>query len=131
VRIFKNRWFSRFAKKESISDDELKAIVDELEKGQFDADLGSGVYKQRVARPGEGKSGGYRIVVFFKSGLRTFFMFGFAKSVQGNINIRQRNRFKQTAKNLFLFTDEQLTALVKSGEFIEIGGTEDGKDLQG
>jgi hypothetical protein len=58
-------------------------------------------------------------------------MFGFAKSVQGNIDIRQRNRFKQTAKNLFLFTDEQLTALVKSGEFIEIGGTEDGKDLQG
>jgi hypothetical protein len=45
--------------------------------------------------------------------------------------LRQRNRFKQTAKNLFLFTDEQLTALVKSGEFIEIGGTEDGKDLPG
>ena len=72
VRIFKNAWFSRFARKEGIGDDELRDIVDELEAGQADADLGGDVYKQRLARPGEGKSGGYRVIVFFRSEERTF-----------------------------------------------------------
>ena len=57
VRIFKYQRFSRFAGKEGITVIELREIVNRLEKGQADADLGAGVYKVRVARPGEGKSG--------------------------------------------------------------------------
>jgi len=57
VRTFKNAWFNRFSRKEGISDDELRDVVDLLEKGQADADLGGDVYKQRIARSGEGKSG--------------------------------------------------------------------------
>jgi len=45
VRVFKNTWFTRFAEKEAISDDELLAIVDQLEAGLPDADLGGGVFK--------------------------------------------------------------------------------------
>jgi len=71
VRIFKYARFSRFAGKEGINDDELLNIVEQLEAGQPDADLGGGVFKIRIARPGEGKSGGYRVIVFFKSGERT------------------------------------------------------------
>jgi hypothetical protein len=83
VRIFKVSWFTRFAVKEGISDSELKDIVDNvLEKDQAEADLGGGVYKVRVARPGKGKSGGYRVIVLFKSGRLTFFVYGFAKSVR-------------------------------------------------
>jgi len=40
VRIFKNTWFTRFADKEDITDGELREIVDQLEAGQADADLG-------------------------------------------------------------------------------------------
>jgi len=76
VRIFKNTWFNRFASKEGIVDDELREAVNQLEAGQTDADLGGGVYKIRIARPGEGKSGGYRVIVFFKSEERTFFVYG-------------------------------------------------------
>jgi len=54
VRIFKNTWFTRFAGKENITDDELREAVNQLEAGQADADLGSGVYKIRIARPGVG-----------------------------------------------------------------------------
>jgi hypothetical protein len=79
VRTFKNKWFTRFAKKEGITDDELREAVHQLEKEQADADLGGGVYKVRVARCGEGKSGGYRVIVFFKSQERTFFQYGFSK----------------------------------------------------
>jgi hypothetical protein len=73
MRIFKNGWFSRFAEREAISDEELKAAVADIENGRFDADLGGGVYKQRLARSGGGKSGGYRVIVFFKKNDKTFF----------------------------------------------------------
>ena len=86
MRIFKNTWFERFAEKEGIADDSLKDVVDQLETDQADANLGGGVYKVRIARPGEGKSGGYRAIVFFRSRERTFFTYAFAKSDRGNID---------------------------------------------
>jgi len=67
VRIFKNTWFTHFADKEGIADTELRETVNRHEAGQADADPGGGVFKVRVACPGEGKSGGYRIIVFFKN----------------------------------------------------------------
>ena len=67
MRVFKNTWFARFVDKEGIKDGELKEAVNQLEAGQADADLGGGVYKVRLARPGEGKTGGYRVIVFFRS----------------------------------------------------------------
>jgi hypothetical protein len=85
MRIFKNTWFTRFADNNGISDEELKALVKILEVGGAEADLGGDVYKQRLARPGEGKSGGYRVIVFFRSGDKTFYHYGFAKSARGNI----------------------------------------------
>jgi hypothetical protein len=90
VRIFKVSRFTRFAAKEGIADGELKAIVnDVLEAGQAEANLGGGVYKVWVGRPGEGKSGGYRIIVLFRSGAFTFFVYGFAKSDQSNISQKE------------------------------------------
>lgn len=80
MRIFKNRWFEKFARKQDIGDDLLREAVERAERGLIDADLGGGIIKQRVARKGEGKSGGYRTVVAFRSGYRAMFLFGFAKS---------------------------------------------------
>jgi len=73
VRIFKNTRFARYAGKEDISDNELREAVNQLEAGQADANLGGNVYKLRVARSGEGKSGGYRVIVLFRSGDKTFY----------------------------------------------------------
>jgi hypothetical protein len=120
MRIFKTKSFSRFAHKEDISDDELRAIIPQLEANNPDANLGGDVYKMRVARPGEGKSGGYRVIVFFRSGERTFFVHGFAKSVLSNINDKQLRRFKRMALYLLSFTEKNIEAYVKAEEFKEI-----------
>jgi hypothetical protein len=120
VRVFKNTWFSRFAVKEGIQDSELKDMVNTLEAGLAEANLGGGVYKVRIARPGAGKSGGYRVIVFFRSGERTFYMYGFAKSNRGNINESQLKDFKIAAKVVFAYTDAQLDERVKSGMYEEI-----------
>ncbi|MDR2952010.1 MAG: type II toxin-antitoxin system RelE/ParE family toxin [Treponema sp.] len=119
MRLFKNTWFSRFAKKEGITDEELRETVNKLEAGHADADLGSGVYKVRIARPGEGKSGGYRVIVFFKSEGRTFYAYGFPKSGMDNINEKQLRNFKLAAKTVFNYSDEEINERVKNGLFIE------------
>jgi hypothetical protein len=120
MRIFKNSWFTRFAVREGIADGELRGIVGQLEAGQADADLGGGVYKVRIARPGAGKSGGYRVIVFFRSGERTFYMYGFAKSDMGNISEKQLRNLKETAKIALAVSDKQLEERVEKGEYTEI-----------
>jgi len=118
--VFKNTWFNRFADKEGITDDELREMVNQFEAGQADANLGGDVYKVRIARPGEGKSGGYRIIVFFRSGKRTFYVYGFAKSDLGNINEKQLRDFKRTAKAVLALTEKQLDDVLKTGTYLEI-----------
>jgi hypothetical protein len=106
--------------KEGISDEALKAAVDEMERGLFVEPLGGEVYKKRIARAGSGKSGGYRVIVFFKSGDRTFFVYGFAKSDRDNIGDDELRRFKRTAKDVFDMTEPQVEAELKTGRLIEI-----------
>jgi len=120
VRIFKNTWFTRFADREGITNTELRETVNRLEAGQADADLGGGVYKVRVARPGEGKSGGYRVIVFFKSEERTFFAYGFPKSGIDNIDEKQLRNFKLAAKTIFNYSEKEIDERVKNGLFIEV-----------
>jgi len=40
VRVFKTKWFSRFASKENIDDAKLVETVQSIESGLVDADLG-------------------------------------------------------------------------------------------
>ena len=120
MRVFKNTWFSKFARKEKISNEELKGIVEQLEAGQAEADLGGGVYKVRHARPGKGKSGSHRVIVLFKSKFRTFFVYGFSKSDRSNIDEGELRMFKDRARDVFSSTEEQINARVKKGSFIEV-----------
>ena len=120
MRIFKNTRFARYAGKEGISDIELKEAVSQLEEGQVNANLGGGVYKVRVARPGEGKSGGHRVIVLFRSGERTFFVYGFAKSERANISEKEVKKYKILAKKYFLMTVEQLDEMIKDCQLIQL-----------
>jgi hypothetical protein len=106
--------------KEGIADGELREAVNQLEAGQAVADLGGGVYKVRMARQGEGKSGGYRAIVFFRSGDRTFYAYGFAKADMGNISEKQLRDFKRTAKAMLALTERQLEDVLKTGKYLEI-----------
>jgi len=120
VRVFKNAWFSRFARKENIGDDELWDTVDQLEAGQADADLGAGVFKVRLARPGEGKSGGYRVVVYFKSEERTFYAYGFSKSDKANISQKELSKLKKQSRSLLSMSNVQIDTALKEGILNEI-----------
>jgi hypothetical protein len=121
VRVFKVSKFSRTAEKEGITDSELKNIVNNtLEAGQADANLGGDVYKVRIARKGGGKRGGYRSIVFFRSGERTFFQYLFAKSERDNISQKELAEFKDLASDYFSMTDDQINERLKAGRLQEI-----------
>ena len=120
ARVFKTRWFQRFARKEKISDAVLIEAVASAEKGQVDADLGGGVIKQRIARPGQGKSSGYRTIILFRRGVRAVFVYGFAKSERSNIDAHEERQFKEAARHVLRLTEEQIAELVKQGDFMEV-----------
>jgi hypothetical protein len=110
----------RFADKEGITDGALREVVSHLEAGRAEADLGGGVYKVRVARSGEGKSGGYRVIVIFRSGERLFYVYGFAKSDKSNLDQKETREYKALAKNYLNLSDEIIERAIQSGKFIEI-----------
>lgn len=90
------------------------------ESGLIDADLGGGVIKQRVARPGAGKSGGYRTLIMFRQGERAIFAFGFAKNAQANISKKDLSLLKDAAAEALEWNDGELDRLVASGTLVEI-----------
>jgi hypothetical protein len=85
MQIFKTGWFARYARRESISDKSLREAIERAEHGSIDADLGGGLIKQRVARQGQGWSGGYRMIVAYRFRHRAIFLSSFAKSERDNI----------------------------------------------
>ena len=97
----------------------LEAVA-RAEKGQIDADLGGGVIKQRISRPGQGRSKGYRTIILFRRGTKAFFVYGFAKSQRANIDDDEKEQFKEAAKHVLALTEKQLTELLDRGDFVEV-----------
>ena len=108
MRVFKTRWFVRFAKSEKIGDASLADAVARAERGLLDADLGGGIIKQRVARPGKGKRGGYRAIIAYVHGHRVVFLLGFAKSARDNIAPDQLADLKEAASELLALSNGEI-----------------------
>jgi hypothetical protein len=125
VRIFKNAWFVRFARRQGIPDSALRDAVERAETGRIDADLGGGVLKQRVARHGQGKSGGYRTIVLYRRGERAFFVYGFAKSDRDNIDRDEERAFKNAARHVLALSERHIAGLVEKGQLSEVKGDDE------
>lgn len=120
VRVYKNSWFSKFARKENIEDTALCEAVERARQGLIDADLGSGLLKQRVAREGGGKSGGYRTLIFFQAEERAIFAFGFAKSDRANLNTAELATFRKAAKIVLALPQVQIDVESQAGRLKEV-----------
>lgn len=120
MRIFKIAWFSRYAKKQRITDSQLINAIVESERGGIDADLGGGVIKQRIARQGSGKSGGYRTIIYYRRGERAFFIYGFGKNERANISTTELRLFKQLAPRYLSMTAAEIDELINNDEIFEV-----------
>ncbi len=120
LRIFKTRWFERFAKKHAIGDLILRDAIERVEKGLVDADLGNGVIKLRIARPGEGRSSGYRVIVLLKRKEYSFFVYGYSKSNRENIKKDEEQAFRNMAHHVLALSDPEIRLLLEKNEFVEV-----------
>ena len=118
--VFKTKDFARFARREHISDDMLCNAIARAERGLIDADLGGGVIKQRVPRKGQGRSGGYRTLIAYRSVRRSVFMHGFAKSDRDNVTADQLKALKLAAEQALAADAGTIERLIAAGEWKEI-----------
>ena len=119
-RIFKTKWFARYARREKIADASLREAVSRARRGLVDADLGGNVIKQCVARKGQGRSGGYRMLIAFSAAHRAVFLFGFAKNERDNIDDDELATLKEIAA-VWLATDTvKIERAIADGLLVEV-----------
>nr|WP_239952032.1 type II toxin-antitoxin system RelE/ParE family toxin [Dyella terrae] len=118
--ILKRKDFARWQAGEKLPDTTLCKAAKEMESGLIDADLGGHLYKQRVARPGGGKSGGYRTLLSARIGSRYVFLHGFPKSDKANIAQDEKKALQFTGKVFLELSPEALSKALQAGVLLEV-----------
>ena len=120
MSIYTTRWFDRWARKQGLTTAVLCAAVQEMNQGLFDAELGGGLFKKRIARPGQGKSSGFRSIVATNKGDRWVFVYGFPKNARSNIDPDEEDALKKLANHLLGLTAHAIGQAQHEGELIEV-----------
>lgn len=115
MRILKTKWFVRYARHERISDASLRHVIERTERGIVDADLGCGVIKQRLAREGQGRSRGYRLLIAYRAGDRSVFIYGYAKNERENLGDDELATLREIAAAWLEANDERLEHAIQAG----------------
>lgn len=120
MRIYKIKTFRRFQRKEGMTDAALCEAVKRAEDGSVDAKLGRNLIKQRVARQGAGRRGGFRTVIAYRVGTRAVFIYGFAKSKEENISAADEQDLAHTGALLLGLDADGIETLIVEGELWEV-----------
>ena len=126
MKIFQNRSVARVARKEGLNDEVCRNAIEDAERGLIDADLGEGLIKQRIARRGGGKSGGYRSIIFYRRGDLAIMLHLFAKASKANVTAAERETLGLLARELNEISLEQLRELVRTKGWREISDGPEG-----
>jgi len=106
--------------KVEIDDLMLKQAIDEIVLKSYEANLGGYLYKKRIGRRGQGKSSSCRTIIAFKKGDKAFLLYGYAKNVRANINLKEKNVYKKLAKIFFSYNENQIKHAIKFKELVEV-----------
>ena len=120
MRIFKTKWLARFARREGIADKSLREAIERAESGLIDADLGGGLIKQRIARKGQGRSGGYRMIVGYRVKNRAIFLLGFAKNERESIEDDELLSLREIAEKWLAADASRIQKELELGNLQEI-----------
>lgn len=120
MKLYKTKEFARLAKREGVEDSNLCDAIDRAERGLIDATIGKFLIKQRVARRNEGRSGGFRSIVFYRERDRAVFLHLFAKNDKDNLTSTELAAYRDFAKALTNLTVEQVRALIEENKWIEV-----------
>lgn len=121
MRILITRGMTRFAQREETADTSLREAIERAEKGQVDADLGGGLIKQRVARAGRGRFGGYRTIIAYRKANRAVFLYGFAKNERENVGPRELIELRKVGANWLNASPQQIAEAIDQNALKEVG----------
>lgn len=120
MRIFKTKAFHKFAIKNAILDNDLIEAITRADKGLIDAELGANIIKQRLAKQGQGRSGGFRSFIFYRLQQNHYFVAAISKNKQENISTQELIALKKLAEQYAQLTPQQIEDSVRNGYFIEV-----------
>jgi hypothetical protein len=120
MHVLKTKKFAVFCQDHGIADGKLVQAIKEVEEGLIDAELGAGMVKKRLAREGEGKSGGFRTIIVYKRGRRAIFLHAFPKNVADNIDKRTLDNLKLLAKAFNSLNDAEISIAIAAGKLLEM-----------
>lgn len=118
--IYKIKTFARFARDERIDDKSLVDAIKRAADGLVDADLTGGLIKQRVARQGQGRRGGYRVLIAFRSQDFSVFLYGFAKSDRENLDPKELRAVQQLAAHWLTASPPAIQQALTDGKLVEV-----------
>ena len=120
MTIYKTKVFDKWARNNDLSDLSLCNAVKEMKVGLFDADLGGGLFKKRVAKSGGGKRGGFRTLLATNRNDKWFFVFGFEKNARDNIDMVEEKALRKYTNELLSYTKTSIDKLENDGKIIRI-----------
>ena len=124
MNIFFSKVFTRLARREGLTDVHICQAVAEMNKGLIDGNLGAGLVKKRIAIPGQGKSGGWRLLLGFQAGEKAFFLYLFSKNRLDNIEDDEMKALKRLTKYYLALKPTEIKAALESGELREVNWNE-------
>ena len=120
IRIFTTKTFDRWIRKTGLTDEMLRNAVAEMTEGLIDADLGSGVFKKRIALAGRGKRSGARTLVASNLGDRWFFLFGFEKNERANVSDQELKVLQIMGQIFLAYNPAEISTALREGQLKEI-----------
>jgi len=114
VEVYASRYFIRWAKKERLSIEQLGSLSKAFLESAC-VSLGSGLFKARVPKAGNGKRGGYRFL-FVASDVACFLVFAFGKNEMANVNPDALKVLKLLAKDLLALNPDEIDRAVRLGK---------------
>ena len=116
---------SRLMRKERLPDAILCRAARDVVAGVLgagEADLGGGLFKKRLARPGSGKSGGYRVIVAYRPPRteRVLFTYAFAKNAAATVTQQGQEALTKAAAAFLAADDRHISALLASDDVREV-----------
>ena len=121
MKKLKTKWFTKWAKKQKLSNERLLLAIDDMQNNLSSVNLGGGLYKVRVSLEHSGKSSAYRTIVVYKKNDRAVMVYGFMKKEQDSLTVSELKNFKTLSKDILALSDETLENAIEKKVFVEIG----------
>ena len=125
VRILLELEFADWATDNDVTDSMLLKTAEEIETGLVDARLGGFLVKKRMAAPGRGKRGGYRVILAHRQADRLIFLYGYAKNQREDITKVEMIALQKFAEVFMQVDSSKLNEMIAKSTILEIRHEQD------